>query len=179
MSKRIVIINGSPTPGGNTRCLCEAVLKGVNGAGNEGIIIDLASLSIAPYSGPSQAEDDMSKVTAEIRTADAVVIASPLYWMQFTGQLKVWMDRLSTVGKDALAGKETALVACAASPAEVIEKNLLGYYRMCFIDSLGWKDMVLSVKLISARSVDLFSGVFQLFSCPVELFYTFQSDSLR
>ncbi len=141
MSKKIVIINGSPTPGGNTRCLCEAVLKGVKEAGNEGIIIDLASLSIAPYSGPSQAEDDMSKVTAEIRTADAVVIASPLYWMQFTGQLKVWMDRLSTVGKDALAGKETALVACAASPAEVIEKNLLGYYRMCFIDSLGWKDM--------------------------------------
>ena len=41
------------------------------------------------------------------------------------------------------------------------------------------KEIVLSVKLISARSVDLFSGVFQLFSCPVELFYTFQSDSLR
>ena len=28
VKEKIVIINGSPTPGGNTRCLCEAVLKG-------------------------------------------------------------------------------------------------------------------------------------------------------
>lgn len=141
MPKKIVIINGSPTPGGNTRCLSEAVLEGVKEAGNEGVIVDLSSFSIAPYLGSMQAEDDMSKVVAEMRTADAVVIASPLYWMQFTGQIKIWMDRLSTVGKEILAGKETALLACAASPAEVIEKNLLGYYRMCFIESLGWKDM--------------------------------------
>jgi len=141
MSKKIVIINGSPTPGGNTRCLSEAVLEGAKEAGNEGVIIDLASLSIAPYAGPTQPEDDMTRVADEMRTADVVVIASPLYWMQFTGQIKIWMDRLSTVGKEILAGKETALLACAASPAEVIEKNLLGYYRMCFVDSLGWKNM--------------------------------------
>lgn len=140
MSKKIVIINGSPTPGGNTRCLSEAALEGIKEAGNEGVIIDLTALSIAPYTGSTQPEDDMSKVVDEMKTADAVVIASPLYWMQFTGQLKVWMDRLSTVDKEILADKETALLACAASPAEVIEQNLLGYYRMCFVDSLGWKD---------------------------------------
>lgn len=82
----------------------------------------------------------MKQVAEAIIAADVVVLASPLYWMHFSAQLKTMMDRLGPGMKDVLAGKEAALLLCAASPEELIRKNVVPYYEMCFMESLGWKD---------------------------------------
>jgi multimeric flavodoxin WrbA len=37
--------------------------------------------------------DDMDRITADLLEADVVLIASPSYWGDVTGQLKVFIDR--------------------------------------------------------------------------------------
>lgn len=142
MSKKIVVLNGSPTIGGNTEGLSKNLARGAEEAGNSVQIIRLSDLNIAPYTGFTQTvnDDDMKQVAEAIIAADVVVLASPLYWMHFSAQIKTMMDRLGPGMKDVLAGKEAALLLCAASPEELIRKNVVPYYEMCFIESLGWKD---------------------------------------
>lgn len=140
MSKRVLVLNGSPTAGGNTETLSRELMKGAREAGHTAVMLKVTDLKIAPYKGREQEPDDMEKVMAELDQADVVVWASPLYWMQFTGQLKVVMDRMSFQREDNFAGKETALLACAASPEETIRKNLYQYYQLCFIESMKWVD---------------------------------------
>lgn len=142
MSKKVVVFNGSPIVGGNSDVLSDELVKGALDAGNQAQKIRLSELNIAPYSGFSQTvdEDDMKIAFEAITISDVIVFASPLYWMQFSAQIKTMMDRLSFGMKDVLAGKEVAMLISAASPEEVIHKNIVPYYRMCFIDSLGWKD---------------------------------------
>lgn len=140
--KKVVVLNGSPTEGGNTAVLSGKLAEGVRAAGNEAEVIDVAKLDIAPYRGFGQSvdDDDMGKVYEAILGADAVVVASPLYWMQFTAQMKAVLDRLPMDAHDRMAGKEVALLVCAASPEEKLEQVILPYFQMCFVESLGWQD---------------------------------------
>lgn len=140
MSKRILVLNGSPTKGGNTETLSRELMKGAEAVGHTAVMLKVTDLNIAPYKGQTQEPDDMEIVLSELDKADVVVWASPLYWMQFTGQLKVVMDRMSFQREDNFAGKETALLACAASPEDTIRENLYTYYRLCFIESMKWID---------------------------------------
>lgn len=142
MGKKVIILNGSPTIGGNTEGLAKQLARGAEDAGHATEIIRLSDLHIAPYTGFTQTvgDDDMKQVAEAMIAADVVVLASPLYWMQFSAQLKTVMDRLSFDMKDVLSGKEVALLISAASPEDVIEKNIVPYYRTCFLESLGWKD---------------------------------------
>lgn len=142
MAKKIVVLNGSPTVGGNTETLAHHLAQGAEDAGHSARIFRLSDLHIAPYSGITQtpADDDMQLVAQAMIAADVIVLASPLYWMQFTAQMKAMMDRLGFGMKDALSGKEVALLACAASPEAVIRQNIVPYYQLCFVQSLGWQD---------------------------------------
>lgn len=142
MSKKVLVLNGSPTVGGNTEGLAKNLVNGAKDAGHSTEIIRLSDLKIAPYTGFTQTvnDDDMKQVADAIISADVVVLASPLYWMQFSAQMKTMMDRLSFDMKDKLSGKEVALLISAASPEDIIKKNIIPYYEMCFIESLGWKD---------------------------------------
>lgn len=142
MAKNILILNGSPTVGGNTEGLAKALARGAQAAGHTANILRLSELRIAPYTNFLQTpqDDDMARVLAAMKAADVIVLASPLYWMQFTAQFKTMMDRLSFDTKDALSNKETALLVCAASPEETVRKNIVPYYELCFIESLSWRD---------------------------------------
>lgn len=142
MAKKVLILNGSPIVGGNTECLSEELAKGAKEAGHTVEAIRLSDLHIAPYTGPQQkvSDDDMKQVLDAIVRADIIVLASPVYWMFFSAQIKTMMDRLSFDMKDTIAGKEVAMLLCAASPEEMFRPSIVSYYQMCFIGSLEWKD---------------------------------------
>ena len=48
MSKKILIVTGSPRTQGNTDLLAQALLKGVEEAGNTGVIFDAGKKNILP-----------------------------------------------------------------------------------------------------------------------------------
>ena len=109
MSKNILILNGSPRSKGNTAMLCEAFSAGAQSAGHQVTRFDLHKLDIHGCLGcvkggkdpasPCVQKDDMGLIYPVYREADLVVLASPMYYWGFSGQLKTAFDRLFAVAE--------------------------------------------------------------------------------
>lgn len=109
MSKKIIILNGSPRANGNTTALTEAFKLGAEGAGNTVTEFFLGNMSINGCKGcfgggkncdsPCVQKDDMDKIYPVYKAADIVILASPLYYWSISGQLKTAFDRLFAVAE--------------------------------------------------------------------------------
>src|SRR5512137_2974595 len=100
--RKVLGILGSPCTDGNTAELLDAVLEGARAKGAETERIDLARLNIHPClecggceSGISctKTHDDMNSIYAKIRQVDAIVVASPIFFLGVTAQTKAMIDR--------------------------------------------------------------------------------------
>jgi multimeric flavodoxin WrbA len=63
--------------------------------------------------------DDMLPLYPKLRAADALVIASPIYWFTVSAQTKLFMDRCYALGGPqgyALAGKQVGIILTYADP---------------------------------------------------------------
>jgi multimeric flavodoxin WrbA len=102
-SKKILIVVGSPRKQGNSARLAEKVKEGAVSAGAHAEMIALHELDIQPCSACDSCqledeadcilEDDMRALYPKIRGADAIVIASPIYWFAVSAQTKLFIDR--------------------------------------------------------------------------------------
>jgi len=94
----ILGISGSPRKNGNTDLFLKETLKSVE---CESKFIALRDLNIKPCDGCESCstrrschiQDDMTLVYEEIKKADAIILASPVYFGSISGQLKEMMDR--------------------------------------------------------------------------------------
>jgi multimeric flavodoxin WrbA len=102
MSKQILILKGSPREKGNSATLADRVAAGALEAGAQVESVYLHSLDIRPCDAcdlckePGSGcviEDDMQPLYPKLAEADAIVLASPIYWFTFSAQLKLCMDR--------------------------------------------------------------------------------------
>jgi len=100
---KVVGFVGSPRKKGNTTSIVNEVLRGAAEAGAETKVFNLGELGIrgcqACYKcqtpeGRCVQTDGMAQLYDEIFSADAVVIGSPVYMFQVTGQTKIFVDRL-------------------------------------------------------------------------------------
>ena len=104
MGKKIVILNGSPRKTGNTSALVKAFTEGAEAAGHEVVCFHLDSMDIHGCKGcfgghssqecPCVQKDDMAKIYPAVKTSDVVVLATPLYYWNMSGQLRTTIDRL-------------------------------------------------------------------------------------
>ncbi|MEF9876564.1 MAG: flavodoxin family protein [Gordonibacter sp.] len=128
MTKKVLILNGSPRRNGNTAMLVEQFVKGVQDAGNEAERFDVALMDIASCRGclgggadpasPCVQKDDMDAVYAAYLKADVIALASPVYCWSITAQLKAALDRL-------FALMEAGMKAGAAAPAPQPKSSVL------------------------------------------------------
>ena len=89
MTKKIIILNGSPRKNGNTSALTAQFKKGAEETGHVVTEFHLGSMKIGGCLGcwhggkdtdsPCVQKDDMMKIYPVYREADVVVLASPLY----------------------------------------------------------------------------------------------------
>ena len=102
MPKQILILKGSPREKGNSATLADRLAAGATAAGAQVESIYLHSLDIRPCDAcdlckdPGSGcviEDDMQPLYPKLTEADAIVLASPIYWFTFSSQLKLCMDR--------------------------------------------------------------------------------------
>ena len=80
MAKKIVILNGSPRPRGNTAALIEAFTKGAEQAGNGVVRFDVCKMNIHPCLGccgggknpesPCVQKDDMDAIYPHYKDAN-------------------------------------------------------------------------------------------------------------
>ena len=121
MTKRILILKGSPREMGNSGVLAEQVSAGAQQAGAYVESIYLHSLDIRACDACEECAEtgmcvikyDMQSLYPKIANADAIVFASPVYWFTINAQLKLCIDRLyafqSSHWKE-FAGKKAAIV---------------------------------------------------------------------
>lgn len=106
---KIVAINGSPKgKTSSTNIMVNSFLAGAQEAGAEIFNIFLAEKEInyckGCYScwfkspGKCIIQDDMTDVISHLAGANVIVLASPLYFNNISGTLKVFMDRLTVTG---------------------------------------------------------------------------------
>ncbi|MDE6847652.1 MAG: flavodoxin family protein [Lachnospiraceae bacterium] len=151
MSKKIIVLNGSPRKNGNTAALIQAFTEGAESAGNTVTEFFLDSMNIHGCKGcfgggknpdsPCVQNDDMDKIYPAYKDADIVVLASPLYYWTISGQLKCAFDRLFAVAEcDAdYRNPKKECVLIMAAEGHGFEESLYWYDRL--EKHLGWKSI--------------------------------------
>ena len=101
--KKILVLNGSPRPKGNTKAMITAFAKGAESQGHQVDIVDVCKLTIhgciacehchTKGNGVCVQKDDMQKISTLFGDADMLVVAAPIYFSGIPGQLKCVVDR--------------------------------------------------------------------------------------
>lgn len=127
MSKKIVVIKASPRQMGNSATLAGQVAAGASAAGAQVETFFLAGMDIRPCDGcdfckeggECIVQDDMHKLYPKVLAADALVLASPIYWFTFNAQLKTCIDRWYSLwngDNDAFKGKQFGIILTFGDP---------------------------------------------------------------
>lgn len=151
MSKKIVILNGSPRKYGNTAALVSTFAKGAKEAGNQVTEFFLDQMNINGCKGcfggsknpehPCVQRDDMDQIYPAYKTPDIIVLATPLYYWSISGQLKCAFDRLFAVAEcdpDYRNPKKECILLMAAE-GNGFEETLYWYDHL--EKHLGWKSI--------------------------------------
>lgn len=110
----LLVVLGSATPPGRLhRALEEAVDRAAVQPGVGSVtFLDLARLRIGAAGTPSDDADDTAALVAAVSSADAVILATPVYRGSMTGVLKNVLDHLPL---EALRGTPVGIAAMGAS----------------------------------------------------------------
>lgn len=108
---KILFVNGSPSPNGNTARLSAALLKG-----QDYETLNLTDYTIGAY-GQSLPGDGLEQVIAAMEKADIIVIGSPVYWHNICGSVRNVLDRFyGKVKNGALHGRKLYFIFQGAAP---------------------------------------------------------------
>lgn len=123
MSKKIVVITGSPRKEGNSFAMTDAFIKAAEAKGNSVTRFDAAMKNVGGCHACETCfktgkacsfDDDFNTIAPAILEADAVVFTTPVYWYSIPAQIKGVIDKLFSfvVGGKDIAGKECAIITC-------------------------------------------------------------------
>jgi multimeric flavodoxin WrbA len=104
---KVIAINGSPRKGWNTATLLNRALEGAASLGAETELINLYDLDYKGCMscfackfkegrsyGRCSIKDDLAPVFKKIEEADAIVMGSPIYFGQVSGEMRSFLERL-------------------------------------------------------------------------------------
>jgi multimeric flavodoxin WrbA len=150
MSKRILVLTGSPRKGGNTDKLADAFITGAKQAGHTTEIFTTADKHIKGcidcqtcFSRGSACSipDDFASLAPLMEQADMIVFATPLYCFSFPMQLKAAIDKLYSflIGKRPLKIKECILLVNGGVQDESKFEGIVKSYQF-IAEFFNWKD---------------------------------------
>lgn len=121
-NKKIVALLGSPRKKGNSSILAQQTIAGAKSVGAETEQFLIHTMQIQPCAACDACrrdkarrcviEDDMQILYPKLRQADAILIASPIYWFTLSAQIKLVLDRcyaLHDASGHALRGKRVGV----------------------------------------------------------------------
>lgn len=123
MSKKIVVITGSPRKKENSFAMTEAFIKASKEKGHTIKRFDAAMMNIIGCRACETCfktgkacsfNDDFNVIASAIQEADAVVFSMPVYWYTIPSQIKAVIDKLFSFyhAEIDLSGKECAIITC-------------------------------------------------------------------
>ena len=145
---RILVLNGSPRPKGNTKQMVDAFRSGAETAGHRVDVIDVCRKKIAGClaceychtkgNGKCIQNDDMQEIYPVLEEAEMIVLASPVYYHSFTGQLQCAINRIYALDKPKNL-KKAALILSSGS--DDVYGGTIYEYQNSFLDYLKLENM--------------------------------------
>ena len=170
MSKKIVVITGSPRKNGNSFAMTEAFIKAAEEKGHTVTRFDAAMKKVGGchacetcYSTGKACtfDDDFNTIAPAILEADAIVFTMPVYLYSIPAQIKGVIDRIFSLvvgGKD-IAGKECALITCCEEEdMSVMDGVRIPMERMCDLNKWKMVGEVLIPGVLNAGDIDKTDG---------------------
>lgn len=135
MSKQVLVISASPRKGGNSDTLCDQFILGAREAGNQAEKIFLASKNIGYCKGCGVCntahkcvqKDDMEVILGKMVEADAIVMATPVYFYTMDAQMKTMIDRTVPRYTEIRNKDFYFIVAAADTDRQMMEKTIEGF----------------------------------------------------
>lgn len=152
MAKKIVILNGSPRRNGNTSALVQKFTEGAERAGNTVTEFFLDKMNIHGCKGcfgghssrecPCVQQDDMAQIYPAVKECDVVILATPLYYWNMSGQIRTAIDRLFALEEgdgNLLRGHNRGSALLMAAEGNDFE-DVLTYYDH-LMQHLKWENL--------------------------------------
>lgn len=177
MAKKIMIIDGGPRKNFNTASMLQAFAEGAKSANNE-IEVKIVRLYDIVYKGCMSCmackikgkasnickfKDALTPILEEIAQADGLVLGSPIYFGQITGQMQSFLERLAFPW---LSYNDYSLTAPKKIPVVLIEtmnglpdnNNSQGYGSMeyCITTALGQPEHINAYNTYQVKRYDRF-----------------------
>ena len=160
---RILVLNGSYRENGGTASMVFAFCDGARAAGHEVDVVNVARLDIngcrgcehchSVGAGSCIQHDGMDEVYPLWDAADMIVVASPVYYGSFSGQMHCAIDR-TYAGMKPKRCKRMALFLC--SGAHGVYDHATGIYRSYLADWFGAQDLgVFTATTSEAKSPEM------------------------
>ncbi len=138
----VVAVNGSPHAGiGNTGLMIEMLRSTLAEEGFDLKVINLAGQNIEYCTGCAFCmekgrcwiDDDHRKIVDKLLAADGVILASPVYFLHVTGQMKTFLDRSLAFGhKPRSAWKPGLAISVSAGLGETDTADYLAFLLRTF-----------------------------------------------
>lgn len=142
----VLLINGSPRKNGKTSSYLKIVKKGIEKEKGTAQLLNLIDFKILPCLGcysenpkfcsfPCKIKDDMDKIYPLILKAKGIVLGSPSFWFSVSGQLKNFIDRLTSLENNGYLLEEK--VFAAISSAQESGGDEVSHYLISIFNEMG------------------------------------------
>lgn len=148
---KILVLNGSPRPKGNTRNMIDAFCEGAASVGHQVDVVDVCRKQISGCmaceychtkgKGACVPKDDMQEIYDLLKDTEMLVLASPIYYHGISGQLKCVVDRLYAAAYPAKPPRLKKVAMFLSSGDADMYRGAMFSYEGDFLDYLGLEDM--------------------------------------
>lgn len=148
---KILVLNGSPRPRGHTAMLVDAFAQGAREGGHTVDTVAVCERNIAGcqacgychqkdsgYERQCRIQDDMQQLYPLLDEAEMIVLASPVYYHAFSGQLQCAINRMYALEKPKKL-KKAALILSSGS--DHVQDGAVYEYEQSFLNYLHLQDM--------------------------------------
>ena len=132
---KILVLNGSPRPKGNTAALIAAFREGAESAGHQVSVLQVGTMNIGGCKGCEYChtkgggaciqKDDMAEVYPALAESEMLLLASPVYYHGLSGQLESVISRFYAVMAPAATSGSPNVYAAI----ETQYKGILGFIQ--------------------------------------------------
>ena len=144
----MLVVCGSPHINSYSDELAKAFAKGAQESGNTVKTVKLTEKKFEPCTGCCACResgdweciqnDDMQELYKHVHDADVIAIATPLYFLSVSAQLKTFIDRLYCKHHSgAIRNKKSALLSTSGGPGSTV----LTDYFAALCSLLGWENV--------------------------------------
>lgn len=144
---KILVLNGSPRRNGNTAAMVSAFVEGASESGHEIHVVDVCQKKIAGClaceychtkgDGRCVQDDDMQEVYPVLDEAEMIVLASPVYYHSFSGQLQCAINRIYALDKPRKLKKAALFLS---SGSDHVYDGAIYEYQNSFLEYLKLED---------------------------------------